>query len=272
MTDNLSPEEVMGLLKAASHEVERLLTESDLDLSAEDLDPRAMLPDLNHIAHRFWTTEPHRVRLSHGSDCARRIWYSHNMPEMGKDPDFLSRITFAMGDLWESLARDTLQKALTDHQWLRWVKGSEQKEVEIDGVTGHIDGMLATIDGKHIVVDFKSTTSFPIKQWDMGRIPSPMWGNPYQAANYMAALEQEGYDIVGFLWPAHCRDQGWMRVGYASYEELVDYRLKAREMYDAAIMGLNTPEPCHPDRDRSPCRSKGKVYCPFYDYCLGDPS
>lgn len=258
-------------LEAVADEVTRLIVTAQLQngqtrSSSEDL------PDLEDIARKFWATEQPRLRLSYGSDCDLQKWLIHNRSSLFEPPDTMTRLMFAFGNLTEALLKQVLIDELSCHPDLEWVEGSDQKEVTAHGgILGHIDGLIRMREtGEHVLLDFKSSTSFAMKWWDEGRFPDSKWGYRHQAGNYLLGLHEEGIDCIGMIWPTYARDKSFMKTGYATLEEVGHYAGKAKDAFDAALMAMEPPQPCNPCRSKSPCRASknGKVYCSMLTVCL----
>jgi hypothetical protein len=91
------------------------------------------------------------LRLSNaGTPCDRKLWYSINKPELGERLSGSTRLKFLYGDILEQLILFLARSA--GH-----TVADEQREVEIQGVRGHID---AFIDGHLVDVKSASTYSF----------------------------------------------------------------------------------------------------------------
>lgn len=90
-----------------------------------------------------------RLRLSNlGTPCRRQLYYRINAPDEAEPLSPEARIKFLFGDILEEMLLWLAKEAgheVTD----------EQKEVDLYGVKGHIDGR---IDG--VLVDVKSASSF----------------------------------------------------------------------------------------------------------------
>lgn len=227
---------------------------------------------MQHLWERFTTNEDPKLRLSFGSKCARRQWYSHHRPNKADSPG-MARFTFSMGDLWEVLGFRALEEAIEDHPHLDVPRDSAQGEVEIEvdghAIVGHLDGFL-TWDGEPFVAfDFKQTGKWPFSKWDHKRLPPEVWGYRHQAANYMAALRKQGHKIEGFLWLVHLKDVNGFEVGWATWDELRPYHLDAVNTY-AVAMGDTPPARCAGFPDAVPCAGKARKYCPFFNHCSED--
>lgn len=97
------------------------------------------------------------LRLSNlGSPCNRKLWYSINKPDSGEKLAPEVHLKFLFGDILEELLL-----------WLARLAGhevtDEQKEVNLNGVLGHIDGK---IDG--VLVDCKSASSYSFNKFEQG--------------------------------------------------------------------------------------------------------
>lgn len=99
---------------------------------------------------------PPALRLSNLGVPDRKLWYTINKPEWGEPLSPDAKIKFLFGDILEELLLFLARAAgheVTD----------EQREVEVNGVKGHIDGL---IDGE--LVDAKSASSFSFKKFKSG--------------------------------------------------------------------------------------------------------
>lgn len=121
------------------------------------------------------------LRLSSIGRCMRQQAYKLlDTKENGKAIDARSKMVFFMGDLTE-LAVVALAKAagceITG-------TGIMQLSIEIDGVTGHPDGLLHD-SGKVYLLEVKSMSSFSFKDFERGVIDE---GYRYQCNAYMHAM------------------------------------------------------------------------------------
>lgn len=88
------------------------------------------------------------LRLSNlGAPCERKLYYSIKSPEKGDKLDGQTLLKFLIGDVWETVLLFLAKAA--GHEVTH-----EQKEVSVEGVSGHMD---AVIDG--MVVDVKSAST-----------------------------------------------------------------------------------------------------------------
>jgi hypothetical protein len=88
------------------------------------------------------------LRLSNlGTPCNRKLWYTINWKGEREELPAEAKLKYLIGDLWEQVL--IFLSKLAGHKVER-----EQEEVELNGVLGHIDGV---VDG--VVVDAKSASS-----------------------------------------------------------------------------------------------------------------
>lgn len=100
------------------------------------------------------------VRLSNaGKPCGRQLWYTVNTPQLGEKLSAPTRIKFLLGDISELLVLFLAKLAghsVTD----------EQRTVTVNGVDGHIDGL---IDGE--LTDVKSASPYSFEKFKSGLKP-----------------------------------------------------------------------------------------------------
>lgn len=121
------------------------------------------------------------LRLSAIGRCPRQNAYKLlGFEENGKEIDARARMVFLMGDLTE-LAVVGLCKSVGINVT---ATGADQKDVEIDGVKGHPDGIV-TMEGNTYLLEVKSMSSFSFKDFEEGKLDD---GYRYQINAYMFAL------------------------------------------------------------------------------------
>ena len=186
----------------------------------------------------------------------RKIWYEVNgAPQETLSPQ--NRIKFLFGDILESmliLLTKTAGHTVTD----------EQKQVEVNGVVGHID---AKIDG--VLVDFKSASSFGFRKFKYGHLSSDdPFGYIAQISSYATA---EGADEAGFL--AIEKQSGELAYLRVHSLEMID----AKERIDSVKSMAGSSKPpvrCYPDVPDGKSGNRrldtGCVYCSFKTHCWAD--
>jgi len=195
-----------------------------------------------------------RLRLSNlGKPCRRQLWYSINTPELASKLNGWTKVKFLIGDITEAVI--LLLARLAGHKVT-----DEQREVEINGVLGHLDAM---VDGE--LVDVKSASPYSFKKFEDGLKPEQdAFGYLSQLGSYGAATgRKRGHflavdKVLGHL----CLDT----------HELpeVDYAQRVDETN--AMLASNSPPPRQFDDEpdgKSGNRKLGVAcsYCEFHDTC-----
>lgn len=100
------------------------------------------------------------LRMSNYGMKPRKLWYEANIPRgSGRQRTAEDKLNFLLGDIWEAIALFLAYKAghKVEHR---------QKEVELEGIPGHID---VVIDG--VLVDVKSATNWSYtNKFESGKI------------------------------------------------------------------------------------------------------
>jgi hypothetical protein len=108
---------------------------------------------------KFQDEKPRHLSLSSiGKPCLRQLWYQHNTPELAEPLPPSAKIKFFFGDVLESLV--TLFIRESGHKL-----DFPQKEVTLEGVTGHTDG---PVDGR--MCDIKSASTLSFKKFTEGTL------------------------------------------------------------------------------------------------------
>lgn len=202
------------------------------------------------------------LRMSNlGTPCRRKLWYSINRPEKAEPLDPWTKIKFMFGDLCELFLLFLAREAGHTVQ-------NEQREVNLNGVKGHIDCL---VDGE--LVDVKSASTYGFKKFkENGLREDDPFGYLPQLFGYLEA-EQDDPDLLEknhahFLafdkQHGHIALDTYRKDPAKNYAELVN---SSREM-------LAQPEP--PDRQYTDVEfQKGGnrklgvecSYCAFKDHC-----
>ena len=196
------------------------------------------------------------LRISNIGRPARQLWYEARQEDTVK-LNAITRIKFLYGHLLEELLL-LLVKA-SGHKVT-----DEQKEVEVDGIKGHMD---CKINGE--VIDIKTASNFAFKKFSEGTLAqNDTFGYMAQLAGYEAA---EGTSDGGFL--AINKESGELalfRPGKLSKPNPVNKINNLKQALD-----LDTPpEKCYTP---IPEGKKGNeilppscVYCSFKNECWSD--
>jgi hypothetical protein len=156
------------------------LTEADIDKTMIGM--KAALMD--------WATPRKRntdftVRMSNVGKPPRQLWYEKRDPQGRGGIDGATQIKFLYGHLLEEIVLMLVRMAghtVTD----------EQKEVVVDGITGHMD---CKINGE--VVDVKTASRFAFNKFRDGRLAQD---DPFGYLGQLAGYEKaEGTENGGFL-------------------------------------------------------------------------
>jgi hypothetical protein len=160
--------------------------------------PEALLLEVGKLAsysfsRQFGVREERKagIRLSAIGKCTRQNAYKLlGVEENGKKIDARAKTIFFLGDLVE-LAVVALAKAagcdVTD-------TGDQQLSVELDGVSGHPDGLLRD-SGKTYLLEVKSMSSHTFSDFEKGIVDI---GYIYQINSYLEALKLDKCVIVAF--------------------------------------------------------------------------
>ena len=143
------------------------------------------------VRRQLWSPTSERkptLRMSNiGKPCTRSLWYDMNGDEQSENFSPQTRLKFVMGDLVEALILYLAKEAgheVTD----------QQKEVQIDGIKGHLD---AVIDGQ--LVDVKSTSSYGMRKFKDGTLPDDdPFGYIDQMSGYGNALGKDSGTFLAF--------------------------------------------------------------------------
>ena len=158
-----------------------------LPITEEELD-KTMASMKEAIMH--WATPRKRdtdftLRMSNVGKPQRQMWYEKRDTDINSEVDGPTQIKFLYGHILEELVLMLVRMAgheVTD----------EQKEVEVNGIVGHMD---CKINGQ--VVDVKSASRFAFQKFKNGTLNSD---DPFGYLGQLAGYEKaEGTDGGGFL-------------------------------------------------------------------------
>lgn len=189
----------------------------------------------------------------------RQLWYAANKPETAEKLPGKVKYKFLYGHMIEVLLLFLAKEA--GHEIT-----CEQKEVEVDGVFGHMD---AKIDG--ILIDVKSASPYGYKKFeDLSYSFDDPFGYVQQLSGYAQA---EGVTEAGFLVAEKVS-------GDICFAPLDPMLIAANppspriEHLREVIADANPPARCYPDvpEGKSGNRklSVGCSYCSFKDTCWAD--
>lgn len=208
-----------------------------------------------------WST-PHlqskTVRMSNVGRPLRRVWYDMQDTPLTKERMQPSTfIKFLYGHLLESVA--ILLIKLSGH-----TVTDMQKEVEVDGIKGHMD---CKIDGE--VVDIKTASNFSFKKFSSGAlVDDDPFGYMAQLAGYE---EAEGTEDGGFF--AINKETGEICLFRPGQLSKPNIRTKISNIKDSLEVD-EPPSICYPpiaEGKKGNLRlASGCVYCPHKAKCWKD--
>lgn len=139
--------------------------------------------ELFHHEEPEHNKEGEYIRLSSvGQPCARKFWYGLNRYEAAEPLRPQANLMFMIGHVIEHVVLDVARKAGHDVEY-------EQKEVEVNGVLGHLD---AVIDG--LVVDVKSASPYSFSRFQSANgleEREDKFGYLSQLASYLSAVRDD---------------------------------------------------------------------------------
>ena len=206
-----------------------------------------------------------RLRMS-GIGKPMRQQYNgyHGVP--GEDLEGATYIKFFYGHLIEAMIVSLARAAghsVTD----------QQKEVEVGGIKGHIDGF---IDG--VLVDIKSASTKAFKKFDQGTLyKDDPFGYVAQIKGYAHALEQTKYG-----WVAMDKTTGQLTTllydsenEFAPYADTIAYDIVEHiEEVKKAMSSDTPPELCYQDEPAGKSGNRklamGCAFCPYKHHCWKD--
>jgi|TARA_R110000822_G_scaffold9958_2_gene38051 hypothetical protein len=153
----------------------------------------AMASDIvDSLKKQLWVgTRPSgkgKLRMSNiGKPCTRSLWYDINGDDNSDKLTSETKLKFIVGDVVEAVILYLVKES--GH-----VVTDQQKEIEIDGIKGHID---AVIDGE--LVDVKSSSSYGMRKFKEGTLPQDdPFGYCSQISGYANALGKKSGTFLAF--------------------------------------------------------------------------
>jgi len=156
------------------------LTEEDIDNTLSGIKEALMSWAAPSERNKDFT-----LRMSNIGKPIRQLWYEKRDPDGHGSVNGPTQIKFLYGHVLEEIVLMLVRMA-------KYKVTDEQKEVDVDGILGHMD---CKIEGE--VVDIKSASNFAFKKFEQGRLAQDdPFGYLGQLAGYEAA---EGTENGGFL-------------------------------------------------------------------------
>ena len=219
---------------------------------------------LNNIKEAMlaWNTPPVRtdkegkLRMSVLGKPARQLWYDKHSPKDRKDEDAGLNLKFLYGHIIEHLILYLAE--LSGHKI-----EDQQKKVEIDGISGHID---SKIDGE--ICDVKSASSFSFKKFQSGEIVGDdPFGYHAQLSGYETA---NGTKEGGFL----VVDKSSGDICFYKPEDMAKPNVKSLiKNLRSALEKDTPPEKCYEfktEKNGNKTLATGCMFCPHKWECHSD--
>ena len=219
---------------------------------------------LNNIKEAMlaWNTPPVKtdkegqLRMSVIGKPARQLWYDKHSPKDRKDEDAGLNLKFLYGHIIEHLILYLAE--LSGHKI-----EDQQKKVEIDGISGHID---SKIDGE--ICDVKSASSFSFKKFQSGEIVGDdPFGYHAQLSGYETA---NGTKEGGFL----VVDKSSGDICFYKPEDMAKPNVKSLIKNLRSTLEKDTPpEKCYEfktEKNGNKTLATGCMFCPHKWECHSD--
>ena len=219
---------------------------------------------LNNIKEAMlaWNTPPVKtdkegqLRMSVIGKPARQLWYDKHSPKDRKDEDAGLNLKFLYGHIIEHLILYLAE--LSGHKI-----EDQQKKVEIDGISGHID---SKIDGE--ICDVKSASSFSFKKFKSGElVGDDPFGYHAQLSGYETA---NGTKEGGFL----VVDKSSGDICFYKPEDMAKPNVKSLIKNLRSTLEKDTPpEKCYEfktEKNGNKTLATGCMFCPHKWECHSD--
>ena len=245
-------EDIKSLISGISEGKSLNMTDENMDVFLKNI-KEAMLA---------WNTPPVRtdkegkLRMSVLGKPARQLWYDKHSPKDRKDEDSGLNLKFLYGHIIEHLVLYLAE--LAGHKI-----EDQQKKVEIDGVTGHID---SKIDGE--ICDVKSASPFSFKKFQSGEIVGDdPFGYHAQLSGYETAM---GTKAGGFL----VVDKSSGDICFYKPEDMAKPNVKSLIKNLRTTLEQDTPpEKCYEfktEKNGNKTLATGCMFCPHKWECHSD--
>ena len=170
-------EDIYSQLEGLSYGNELKLKEEDLDLTVARI--KASIQSWAKPSER---DSNFHLRMSNVGRPLRQLWYENKLPAKSSTPSAATQIKFLYGHILEEIVLMFVRAAghlVTD----------EQKEVEVNGIKGHID---CKIDGE--VVDIKTASRIAFSKFREGRLSED---DPFGYLSQLAGYEEAEKSFEG---------------------------------------------------------------------------
>ena len=231
-----------------------------LDVTEEDIDNfgNAMKDDLRNWSHPKERSSKNNLRMSNVGKPMRQLWYDLKSEKEAQLPlDSSVFIKFLYGHILEEVV--LLLVKLAGHDIT-----SEQKEVDIDGVKGHMD---CKIDGE--VIDIKTASGFAFKKFRDGTLRDD---DPFGYMSQISGYEEaEQTNEGGFL--ALNKETGELALYIPEYLDKPNVKNKIKKIRNYLKFD-EPPDRCYnsiPEGKKGNMKlPRGCVYCRHKNTCHED--
>ena len=198
---------------------------------------------------QLWSSTKGRkpaLRMSNlGKPCVRALWYDIKGTHKPEELSPQTKLKFMMGDVVEAVVLYLAKEA--GH-----AVEDQQKEIEIDGIRGHID---ARIDG--VLVDVKSSSSYGMKKFKNGTLPEDdPFGYISQMSGYANALGETKGTFLAF-------DKSNGELATYTHTELENTSERIGVVREALELDDAPDRPFEPTVDRATKRPKLALNCSY---------
>ena len=197
-----------------------------------------------------------QLRMSSIGKPSRQLWYDKHSPKDRKDEDTGMNLKFLYGHIIEHLVLYLAE--LAGHK-----VEDQQRKVEVEGVSGHIDSI---IDGE--ICDVKSASSFSFKKFKSGEIVGDdPFGYHAQLSGYETAM---GTKAGGFL----VVDKSSGDICFYKPEDMAKPNVKSLIKNLRTTLEQDTPpEKCYEfktEKNGNKTLATGCMFCPHKWECHSD--
>lgn len=251
----------MKTIDTLVHDVERLFVEG------HQCDPESVerlgkaVGDMvsRRLADNLVRQDRNGLRMSNVGKPARQLWYDTHGDHAPEELNASTLLKFLYGDILELLLLFLAREAGHTVE-------SEQAEVEVNGVLGHID---AVIDG--VVVDVKSANSNSYRMFE-GKLDS---ADPFSYIEQLSGYSKGLGDIPGAFWVVN-KELGHHKLIPVSVEDMQVINIDERIDYLKTVLSNpdEIPERCY---DPVPEGKSGNMvlpvgcsYCSHKAHCWAD--
>jgi len=201
------------------------------------------------VRRQLWMSTSDRkssLRMSNlGKPCTRALWYDIKGTHEAEPLSPQTKLKFMVGDVVEAVILYLVKEAGHTVE-------DQQKEVQIDGIKGHID---ARIDG--VLTDVKSSSSYGMKKFKNGTLPDDdPFGYISQISGYANAMGDDRGTFLAF-------DKSNGELATYTHTDLEDTQKRIRVVRMALGHDVPPERPFESVLDRASKRQKLALNCSY---------